>query len=460
MAQTRLIAVKLLNKFYNNSGTIDELFSVFLNNTDKYSPEKPISKTDKNLISELVYGVIRWQIWLDHILQQYININKTRTALLNILRITLYQILFLNKIPNYACVNVAVEMTKVIYIKNYETLSKFVNGVLQAVIRDVKAEKDYAPTSDNYITNLSIKHSHPEWIVKRLNDQYGQYRAEKIITNNNTRPRLTLRINTNQTTTLAATQQLNNNNIPIFLNLSKSNCIIIDGRFEAVRELELWKTGAICIQDLSSTLCAMLCAPLPTNLIFDLCAAPGGKTIVLSEMLTQNKTNTITGKIICNDINTQRLEKCKENIYRMKSENIEFTNQNIYDFSYPQKADIVLLDAPCSGLGTIRKNPDIKFVRTEEQLNACIQHQRAMLLKARTLLKKGGHLIYSICSIDKEEGEENIKWFLETEPRFELEDAANFIGPEYTENKFLTTATLLGEGITDGAFAARLVFKG
>jgi 16S rRNA (cytosine967-C5)-methyltransferase len=158
----------------------------------------------------------------------------------------------------------------------------------------------------------------------------------------------------------------------------------------------------------------MLCSPKSGDLIFDLCAAPGGKTMVLSELLTKNidensdKNNSV-GTIICNDVSTKRLAISKENIERMQYKNIEYTNCDVLKFDYPQKADIILIDAPCSGLGIIRKNVDIKYLRAEKQLSHTIEQQRKMLVRASNLLKDGGHLIYSVCSIDKEEGEENIK---------------------------------------------------
>jgi len=162
MSQSRLIAVKLLNKFYNNNSTLDEIFNDYFSVNELYSNDKKLSKSDKNLITELVYGVVRWQLWIDKILEQYIQLSKTRPAILNILRMTLYQLFKLDKIPNYACVNTAVEITKIIYSKNFEPLSKFVNGVLQAIIKDIKNQKDFCPTLEDPLLNLSIQTSHPE----------------------------------------------------------------------------------------------------------------------------------------------------------------------------------------------------------------------------------------------------------------------------------------------------------
>ena len=152
---------------------------------------------------------------------------------------TLYQMLFLERIPNYACVNEAANIAKNIYQNNSEPLTKFVNGVLHTLIKDIKAKKDYTPNQDDLPTYLSVKYSHPLWMVKRILSQYGQYRTEKILNANNTRPRLTIRVNQLVTSAINVSKEFTDNKIPIFFNLTKTNCIVIDGRFEVVRELDI-----------------------------------------------------------------------------------------------------------------------------------------------------------------------------------------------------------------------------
>jgi len=480
MSSSREIAIKILNNFFKSKKNIDTILSDFFN----FSVKNNIKKTDKNLTCELVYGVIRWQIYIDWLLAKYINFNKTPPNIINILRITLYQIIYLDKIPNYASCNEAVKLAKKMYSGTNKHLSNLVNAVIHAFIIDFEnntiwqiAKIGNAEINSSWqITYLSIKYSHPAWLVSRICKQFNIEIAEKILNTNNQKPNLPIRINTIKTTFQNVYDTIKSKNIPIVYSTKETNSIVVVESFDVISNSDLWKNSFICIQDISSTLCALLCNPKNDDLIFDLCAAPGGKTMVISELLNNyNKDNmhlsevdklfNLKGKIICNDIDKKRLAITKQNISKMNYDNIIFSNYDLFEFSKflikenCPKADIILLDAPCSGLGTIRKNVDIKYIRTEEQIKNRISLQRKMLQKCTEYLKDGGHLIYSVCSFDVFEGENIINWLLENDTRFQLEDAKDFISSEFTKEKFLNTINHFIVGHMNGAFAARLVFN-
>ena len=455
---SRKIALKILNKFYSSSITVEKIINDFFTVNE-------ISNKDKTFINEIVNGVIRWQIKIDFILNLHLtkNISKLHPLILNILRIAIYQLFFLDKVPNFAIVNEAVNLTKQCKLNSF-------SGFINAILRKIISEKQDLNLNQNDINNfLSVEFSHPLWLVNRLISQFGIDETKLILDSNNHRSQITFRVNLAKSSVAEVEDFLRKEEIIFAKNELLPNCFSVLSKTKIVNS-KLFQDGKITIQDASSMLCASLTVPSYSDLIFDLCAAPGGKTCYIAEqiLLTKNdycekKTN---GKIIANDIFSHKIKLIKENAKRLGFENIEYICGDALDFGYSkyneksEKADIILLDVPCSGIGTISRNPDIKHLRQEKDFNDLLKLQRKLLLKASELLKVGGALIYSTCSIDKEENAENIKWFLQNNNQFSLESADKYIEKSYCESGFLQCFSHKHSTQNfriDGAFAARLV---
>jgi 16S rRNA (cytosine967-C5)-methyltransferase len=468
----RQIALNILNKFFHsNQNFLEKIINdFFLHNQ--------FLNKDKAFINELVYGVVRWQIKIDYILNLYSNknISNLHPIILNVLRLALYQLFFLDKVPNFATVNEAVNLIK---RSKLNKLAGFVNAILRSIISN-KKELNLNKNDINHY--LSIEYSHPQWLVERLISQYGIEETEQILESNNQRAKTTIRVNLSKSSVDEVKDFLQKEQIDFIKNDLFPNCFVIEKTTVNIVDSKLFQDGKITIQDTSAMLCASLTVPDYSDLIFDLCAAPGGKTCYIAEQMKINKENFIKenfikknpctvenlqGKIIANDIYLQKIQTIKKNAERLNFSNIEYVCGDALDFEYEKKADIVLLDVPCSGIGTISKKPDIKHLRKEKDFADLIDIQRKLLLKASELIKIGGALVYSTCSIDKEENIKNIEWFLQNNNQFSLDCADKFIAKSYCEDGFLqcfshkkdfsNKQNSAQQYRIDGAFAARLI---
>lgn len=460
MENPRQIALKILNKFYSSHITAEKIINDFF-------MQNELQNKDKTFINELVYGVIRWQIKIDYILNLHLtkNISNLHPLILNVLRLSLYQLFFLDKVPNFAIVNEAVKLTKLCKLSSF---ASFVNAVLRSIISN-KKELNLNKNDINYY--LSIEYSHPQWLVERLVSQYGVDETKLILESNNQRAKITIRVNLTKSSIAEVEDFLQKEQIDFSKNDLHPNCFTVKSKTNIVKS-KLFQEGKITIQDTSSMLCASLTVPKHSDLIFDLCAAPGGKTcyiaeqILLANFLTNNNSSKKTlDKIIANDIFSHKIKLIKENAERLGFNNIEYVCGDALDFEHSENADIILLDAPCSGIGTISKNPDIKHLRKEKDFDDLIFLQRKLLLKASELLKVGGVLIYSTCSIDKEENIKNIEWFLQNVNfqngiKFSVDSADKYIDKSYCADNFLQCFSHRNSNKDfriDGAFAARLI---
>ncbi|MDR0928057.1 MAG: 16S rRNA (cytosine(967)-C(5))-methyltransferase RsmB [Ignavibacteria bacterium] len=437
---SRAIALKILNKFYSHTMFVESILSNCITQSE-------LSTQDKSLVTEIVYGTIRWQIYLDYIIAQYAKKpDALHPTISNILRIALYQILYLDKIPDYAAVNEAVALAK---FNKLSSFASFVNAVLNSIIRD--SSKEYIAYKQD-VETFTLIYSHPKWLVQRLVSQYGIDEAEQIIIHNNKRSQTTIRVRS--TNPIAnVTEYLTSNGYVFSRNPHYPQCITLEKSPQPIVNTPLFIDGWLTIQDTSAMLCASLTSPKSSALVIDLCAAPGGKTCCIAEV-----ADTI--KVVANDISEKKIELIKQNATRLALHNIDYIISDALLFSYPEKADVVLLDAPCSGSGTISKNPDIKHLRKESDMHTLIELQRNLLTAASRLVKPNGVLVYSTCSIDKDENAGNIEWFLSNNSHYSLDDADKYIYKEYCHDGFLQFLPHKYEYRTDGAFAARLINNG
>lgn len=351
---------------------------------------------EKALASELTYGVIRHKMRIDFIIQAYSTQKLKRLSLwiLCILRVGIYQIFFLDKIPESAAVNESVKLAK---RYGHEASARFVNAVLRAAAKGGEVK----------ILSDEIYYSHPQWLVEMLKEQYpGDYK--KILEANNTPAPVTIRANTLKTTPQKLCEALTGKGI----NAVADGDIITLSKPGDIAALDEYKQGLFIPQDKGAYLAAAALSPEQGDLIIDVCAAPGAKTTQLAQM-TQDKA-----RIIAFDIHPHKIKLIQKNAERM---GIRSITAMVHDAAlvcgeYTGKADRVLADVPCSGLGTIRKKPDIKWRKNPDDIRQIIDIQKKILRASSRYVKKGGILVYSTCTYNKEENEYVIEDFLKNAP--------------------------------------------
>jgi 16S rRNA (cytosine967-C5)-methyltransferase len=438
----RGIAVKILNRIERTDSYLDKLLDVELNSDE-------LNDLDKRFLTELTHGVVRWKTRLDFIIEQFCK-NKFAMQdpnIRNAMRVALYQILFLSKIPHAAAVNEAVEFVKKI---RGQKAANLVNAVLRNIIRNLNK----LPTPDHEtdpVQYLSIMYSHPSWMVKRWVDRYGLYETEQLLSANNERPTIVVRANTLKTTADELVKLFEERNIRNTRSKYLENFIKV-GHLSGIYNLDLFEKGYFSVQDESSGLVVKLLDPKPGENVIDLCSAPGGKTTFIGELMKNQ------GKIIAVDKYEHRLNLVKQSCERLGVENVEFIPKDALEVDV-EPADKVLVDAPCSGLGVIQKKPDIKWQRELSDIRNLAKTQIELLEKASKLVKNGGVIVYSTCTIEPEENIEVVKEFLSRHPEFKIDDARNYL-PSDIVNGEGCMETYPHKHDMDGGFAVRLIKVG
>ncbi len=435
----RGVAVKILNRVERTDAYLDKLLDNELRSDE-------LNDLDKGLLTELVHGVLRWQLKLDWVITGFFHGNypKSDVNVRNALRVALYQILFLNRIPASAAVNEAVEMIKRV---RGQKSADVVNGVLRNITRNVSNIR-YPIATEDPVHHLSVVYSHPQWIVRRWLERFGFEKTEHLLAANHERPCLTLRINTLRSDAAEIGTILKNSNVPFSVSPYLPTFLRVTG-LGSVGNHSAFRDGKFTIQDESAGLACALLAPRPGERVIDLCAAPGGKSTYCAEMM-HNK-----GEIVAIDrfdiklrmINTaaERLGVC---IIRT-----EEADAASYEGCV---ADKVLLDAPCSGLGVLMKKPDIKWKREPDDLTTLAALQQKLLSNAARLVKPGGVLVYSTCTIEPEENSDLIENFLREHPEFRIDDARSYV-PTAVVTQRGWIETYPGIHGIDGSFAVRLI---
>ncbi len=435
----RGIAVKILNRVERTDSYLDKLLDIELKSDE-------LNDLDRRFLTELTHGVIRWKTRLDFIIEHFCK-NKFAMQdpnIRNALRVALYQILFLTKIPHAAAVNEAVEFVK--KIRGQKT-ANLVNAILRNIIRNINK----LPTPDNEtdpIQYLSIMYAHPTWIVKRWVERYGLYETEQLLSANNERPTTVVRVNSLKTSTDELTKLFEERGIKYVHSKYLDNFIKV-GHLSGIYNLDLFTQGYFSIQDESSGLVVKLLDLKPGEKVIDLCSAPGGKTTFIAELMKNE------GKIIAVDKYEHRLNLVKQSCERLGITNVEFIAEDAIGLNF-EPVDKVLVDAPCSGFGVIQKKPDIKWQREPSDIKNLSKTQLELLETASKLVKNGGVIVYSTCTIEPEENIEVVRAFLSDRPEFEIEDARNYL-PSDVVNSEGCMETFPHKHDMDGGFAVRLV---
>ncbi|MDU1003706.1 MAG: 16S rRNA (cytosine(967)-C(5))-methyltransferase RsmB [Clostridium butyricum] len=432
----RKLAVKILNRVLNEGAYSNIILSKELN-------EVELNDKDKALLTEIVYGVLRRKRTLDVIIANFVkDIKLMDKNILNILRVAIYQMNFLDKIPTYAACNEAVEEAKEIS----ESDSKLVNGILRSFTKN----PDDINVPGNKIDEYAYKFSFEPWMIRLLIKQYGENVAKKIMSGLNTIPKVSIRVNELNSDYDEVYEKLEEMEYEISEGVICPEAINIKGG-KSIENNPLFKEGKITVQDESAMLVAPLLDLKEGMTVVDLCSAPGGKTTHIAEILGN------TGKVLAFDLHESKLGLIKENCERLGITNVTTFAQDATKLNAELVAstDRVLLDVPCSGLGIIRKKPEIKWNKKRNDLREIIPVQREIMNNAWQYLKQGGVMIYSTCTLNKEENEENIEWFVNNHEDCEVKRI--FVGKQdnlvYSREGMLT---VMPNENMDGFFITKL----
>lgn len=389
----------------------------FSNIAIKKHLEIELDSKEESLVREIVYGVLDNQLYIDFIISKAskIKLKKIHSSILIILRIGVYQLLFMDRIPESAAVNEAVKLSKK---HGHKGSIGFVNGVLRGISRN--KEEFTKIDVKNKIDFISIKYSHPRWIVERWVNEYGEEFTEELCKKNNEKPELNIRVNTLMINKNELKRKLIEKGLIIRDSNYANDSLIVENPIR-ITELEEFNLGYFIIQDESSTLVGQIMDPKPGSTVIDICSAPGGKATHIAQMM-DNK-----GKIFSKDIYEHKIKLIDENSKRL---GIDIIQTSISDATKRDEelidiADYILVDAPCSGFGLIRRKPEIKWNRKENDIEELVIIQSSILDNVKDYLKVGGILVYSTCTIEKDENYNLIERFLEQNKNFKLVDIEN-----------------------------------
>jgi len=410
-----------------------------------------LNERDRALLTELTYGTLRWRGNIDGQLSRYLRqpLAKTDPLIRNLLRVSVYQLRFLNKIPDYAAVDEAVELAR-----NHSggKSAGFVNAVLRNFLRGKDRVIGLAPKAES-VAGLAVTYSHPEWLVKRWIDEFGAEAAKTLMRANNERATLVLRVNYLKCTREKLLDRFLEAGIKAeATQWSPQGISVLSG--PAVDKLPGFAEGYFQIQGEASQLVTYLVSPLSGERILDACAAPGGKSTHVGEFMKDE------GELVAIDISARGIAKIRENAARLGLKSLRVLSADasaeLAD-KFRKPYDRVLVDAPCSGLGTLRGHPEIKWHRDENDIRRLSRLQSKILSRVAGYLKPGGVLVYATCTLSREENEEIVESFLAHHKEFELEDAARYLPGQATHmvrEKYFVA--LPHRDNTDGFFAARM----
>lgn len=396
----RSTVIKLLLKMESNSAYSNILL-------DQAFDESGLSERDKAFAAALFYGVTERKMTLDHIISQYCSagISSLKPEVLAVLRCGIYQILYMKSVPDSAAVNESVKLCK--KLKQFGAAG-LVNGLLRNFIRNDK-KVDYSGMSP--VERLAMEYSAPQWIARKFLEEYGRENAKKALRASVGAPPVYARVNTVKIKDDELVEALKKEGVTAEINPRLAGCIRIQKTGD-LEKLSAFKEGLFHIQDVSSQLCCHTLRPIPNETVLDICAAPGGKSFTLAELMGNS------GRVVAMDLYEQRVGLIDKGAARLGLRIVEgrVNNASRFNEELPQ-ADRVLCDVPCSGLGVIRRKPEIKY-KDENEYEELPRLQKAILDISSGYVKVGGTLVYSTCTLSRAENDEVAQAFAEEHPEF------------------------------------------
>lgn len=449
----RMQAWNLLQKIERSSGFADLILDQTFSQTPNLRP------VDRAYISEMVLGTLRWQGRLDVIIRHALKFREKKMdpRMLHLLRLGAYQLLFMDRVPPSAAVNESVRLAKAVF-KN-EKISGFVNALLRMIAR--KQENDsFPPFQDQPVEHITQALSHPPWLVERWVAEFGPELARRLCAANNRRPPFTVRVNTLKISREDLRVRFGSSGLSSTPAEFSPEGLILE-KSPLLSEESLFQQGMYFVQDEASQIIPHLLDPQPGERMLDACAAPGGKTTHLAQLMKNR------GEIFALDLHESRIRLIRENCARL---GISIVRPARADASHPlpfpqdDLFDRILLDAPCTGLGILHRNPEARWRRQPEDISRLQRLQKTLLDNLAPWLKPGGILVYSTCTMTREENDRVVDSFVNLHADFDLEDLRSVLPSSYhplIDGKgFLRTypeMIVRSEGYRmDGFFAARL----
>lgn len=360
-----------------------------------------LNKQDRAFLTRLTEGTMERMLELDYIISRYSSVpmKKMRPVIQNILRLSVYQLRYMDRIPDAAVCNEAVKLAQK---KGFGNLKGFVNGVLRNIARETK---------EIIYPNLSVACSTPEWIVEQWTREYGEETALRMLKDQYEEKPLAVRVNTQKVTRGQLKEKLEQEGVQV-QEVKGMDCALAISGYDHLRSIPSFREGLFQVQDVSSMYAAFMAEPKPGDYCIDVCAAPGGKSLHLAELMDGK------GMVEARDLTDHKISLIEENRKRMGAQNVKAVQMDatVFDRASVEKADVLLADLPCSGLGVLRKKNDLKYRMTSGQQEELVQLQRKILGIVWQYVKPGGTLVYSTCTVHKRENEGNTAWFLEHHP--------------------------------------------
>ena len=355
-----------------------------------------LSKPDRAFLTRVTEGTVERLLELDYIISRFsrVPVSKMKPVIRNILRMSVYQMKYMDRIPDSAVCNEAVKLAQK---KGFTGLKGFVNGVLRSAAREM----------DTIVyPNLSIQYSMPEWIIEQWTEEYGAETALRMLKSQYEEKPVTIRVNRQKITREKLKERLQSEGVCV-QEVKDVDCALAISDYDYLRAIPSFREGLFQVQDVSSMMAALMAGPKQGDYCIDICAAPGGKSIHLAELMQG------TGMVEARDLTDYKVGLIKENIDRIGTQNIRAVRMDaaVLDEDSIEKADVVLADLPCSGLGVLSKKTDLKYRMSREQQKELAELQRRILSTVWQYVKPGGTLIYSTCTVHKEENEGNAAWF-------------------------------------------------
>lgn len=412
---------------------------------EKYNP----GFQERSLATSLVYGVLRHRNTLDWQIEQFSKrpVKKMTVWIRNILRQGVYQLLYMEKIPQSAACNEAVKLARK---KGHEGVSRFVNGIMRNIARNL-SNLTWPEAKEEFI---SVYYSHPDWLVKHWAELFGWEKTEEICRADNAVPALSVRANRLKITAEGLQERLAAEGVVSSQSSLAKEGLLLEGS-SSLSRLTSYQDGLFQVQDESSMLVGLVLAPKPGEKVLDCCSAPGGKTTHLAELMDNQ------GEIIANELQKSKLTLIDSACQRLGIDIVQTVNHDGRDLSqlYQDKMDRVLLDAPCSGLGILRRKPDARWRKSLSQVKELVELQSELLSSAASCVRPGGVLVYSTCSIEPEENIQQIRDFLKKHQDFYLSDLSPYL-PAVLQSSIEDKGMLqLYPGMTDGFFICRMERK-
>jgi 16S rRNA (cytosine967-C5)-methyltransferase len=382
-----------------------------------------MNRREAALATELVYGTIQRRITLDYYLNRFVagGVDRLQPWVRNLLRLSMYQLIYLDRIPDHAVVSEAVRLAKK---RGHQGIAGLINGVLRSAVRS-RGELT-VPQDLPLVQRIALEHSHPEWLVERWLRQFGEALTRRMCASNNVPPKISVRVNRLKGTRERLLSELNEAGFAARASDVSPHGIVLE-QSGNMAHTAWYERGELSIQDESSMLVADIVDPKPGMTVLDCCAAPGGKSAHMAELMGDR------GVVWSNDIHPHKERLIREQASRLGLTCVRTCTGDAADLPQrfaPGEFDRILLDAPCSGLGVIRRKPDLKWAKQAGDPGEAARTQLALLRAAAVLLKPDGVLVYSTCTLDQAENEGVVREFLAEHPEFAPDPAIRTLAPE------------------------------